>query len=241
MTENERADRILAFVREDYRARAFALRREGEALPPHIWLRLLLRSLLLEPGVAMIGSIPGPIGIQLRLWTWSLVLQEIGRNCIIESGVRIDGGKNISVSDFVWIDRYVELNALVGKIEIGRRVHIGPYSYILGYGDVVIEDYVGISSYARIYSHSETPRGGLRMSGPMIPERFKSMKTAPVRLARDAFVGTGAVILPGVMVGEGAVVGANAVVHKDVADWTIVGGNPAVPIGQRDPVTVPDL
>lgn len=48
-----------------------------------------------------------------------------------------------------------------------------------------------------------------------------------------AFIGTRAMILPGVTVGEGAVVAAGAVVTKDVAPYTIVAGVPARKIGER--------
>lgn len=46
-------------------------------------------------------------------------------------------------------------------------------------------------------------------------------------VAAEAFVG------PGVIIGEGAVVGARAAVFKDVAPWTVVGGNPAKYIKDR--------
>lgn len=49
----------------------------------------------------------------------------------------------------------------------------------------------------------------------------------PVRVCTNAWIGAGATILPGVTVGENAVVAAGAVVTKDVAPNTIVGGNPA--------------
>ena len=53
-------------------------------------------------------------------------------------------------------------------------------------------------------------------------------------IIRDyVFIGARAIILPGVTVGKGAVVAAGAVVTKDVADYQIVGGVPARPIGQR--------
>jgi maltose O-acetyltransferase len=50
-----------------------------------------------------------------------------------------------------------------------------------------------------------------------------------------AWIGYRAIIFPGIKIGEGAVVGAGAVVTKDVAPFTIVAGNPARPIGQRNP------
>ena len=48
-----------------------------------------------------------------------------------------------------------------------------------------------------------------------------------VRICRQAFVGTGAIILPGVTIGEHAVVGAGAVVTRSVAPYTVVAGVPA--------------
>jgi acetyltransferase-like isoleucine patch superfamily enzyme len=48
-----------------------------------------------------------------------------------------------------------------------------------------------------------------------------------VTVESDAWIGTGAVILPNVTIGEGAVVGANSVVTKSVAPYTVVGGVPA--------------
>jgi UDP-2-acetamido-3-amino-2,3-dideoxy-glucuronate N-acetyltransferase len=44
---------------------------------------------------------------------------------------------------------------------------------------------------------------------------------------RRATIGTGAILLPGVTVGEGAVVGAGAVVTKDVPPGAVIAGNPA--------------
>jgi acetyltransferase-like isoleucine patch superfamily enzyme len=48
-----------------------------------------------------------------------------------------------------------------------------------------------------------------------------------ITIDSDAWIGTGAVILPNVTIGEGAVVGANSVVTKNVAPYTVVGGVPA--------------
>jgi maltose O-acetyltransferase len=49
-----------------------------------------------------------------------------------------------------------------------------------------------------------------------------------------AWIGYGALILPGLTIGEGAVVGAGAVVTKNVEPFAIVAGNPARKIGERN-------
>lgn len=56
------------------------------------------------------------------------------------------------------------------------------------------------------------------------------MHMKPVHIHKNAWIGTGAIILPGVTVGENAIVGAGAIVTKDVPANTTVVGNPAKPI-----------
>lgn len=56
-----------------------------------------------------------------------------------------------------------------------------------------------------------------------------------VEIRDFAWIANRAIILPGVVIGEGAVVAAGAVVTKNVDAWTIVGGIPAKPIGTRNP------
>lgn len=60
-----------------------------------------------------------------------------------------------------------------------------------------------------------------------------ALTTAPIEIGDYAWVCSRVIVLPGVKIGEGAIVAAGAVVTKDVAPWTIVGGNPAKEIGRR--------
>lgn len=67
--------------------------------------------------------------------------------------------------------------------------------------------------------------------------RFPSSAVGPwgITIEDYVWIGTRAMILPGVTVGRGAVIAAGAVVTKDVAPLTVVGGVPAKPIGTRHP------
>jgi phosphonate metabolism protein (transferase hexapeptide repeat family) len=56
-----------------------------------------------------------------------------------------------------------------------------------------------------------------------------------VVIGHDVWIGHGAIVLPGRTIGDGAVIAAGSIVTKDVAPYTIVGGNPARPIRQRFP------
>jgi len=52
----------------------------------------------------------------------------------------------------------------------------------------------------------------------------------PVTIGKNCFIGANSIILPGVTIGDEVIVAAGAIVTKDVANNTIVAGNPAKPI-----------
>ena len=57
----------------------------------------------------------------------------------------------------------------------------------------------------------------------------------PVTIGSDVFIGANAIVLPGVTIGDGCLIGAGAVVTQDVPPMSIVAGNPARVVGDRDP------
>ena len=59
------------------------------------------------------------------------------------------------------------------------------------------------------------------------PMKRQDLHPAPVNIKDHVWIGSGAIILPGVTIGEGAIVAAGAVVTKDVKEKTVVGGIPA--------------
>lgn len=60
---------------------------------------------------------------------------------------------------------------------------------------------------------------------PMIEQGYTPIKS--INILDDVWIGTRAIILPGVTIGQGSIVGAGAIVTKDVPPYSIVGGNPA--------------
>jgi acetyltransferase-like isoleucine patch superfamily enzyme len=102
-------------------------------------------------------------------------------------------------------------------ILIGKNVFINHACTFLDLGGITIEDDVQIGPKVNIITENH----------PVDPANRKTLNLNSVLVKRNAWIGAAATILPGVTVGENAIVAAGAVVHKDVAANTIVGGIPA--------------
>ncbi|WP_378952058.1 CatB-related O-acetyltransferase [Mesorhizobium sp. ANAO-SY3R2] len=82
---------------------------------------------------------------------------------------------------------------------------------------------------------------------PFQNKRFKTQAideylqtNGPIVVGNDVWIGARAIIMSGVTIGDGAVVAAGSIVTKDVAAYTIVGGNPAKFIRRRFPEDIAD-
>ena len=114
-----------------------------------------------------------------------------------------------------------------GRCKIGNQVWIGPQSYFDA-RDLVIEDFVGWGPGAKVLGSEHT---GIPTSVPIVQT---DLEIRPVRIGAWADIGTNAVILPGVTVGQGSIVGAGAVVTSNVPPFAIVAGVPAKFLRWRD-------
>lgn len=108
------------------------------------------------------------------------------------------------------------------RIAIGRNSIVGPGCDLDARGGITIGDDVNISGGTRFMTAKHD------VQDPDFVARF-----APVVVEDRVWIALGATVLGGVRIGEGAVVAANATVTADVAPFTIVGGTPAVAIGER--------
>ena len=108
------------------------------------------------------------------------------------------------------------------KVKIGQDTIVGEKAVLDGRENLTIGDHVDIASEVMIYNSEHD-----------INDPTFAAISAPVIIEDYVFIGPRAIILPGVTIGKGAVVGAGAVVTKKVSEFAIVGGVPAVVIGER--------
>ncbi|GMM72680.1 hypothetical protein MTsDn5_26320 [Alteromonas gracilis] len=116
---------------------------------------------------------------------------------------------------------YLRDNVFIGRFcSIGRRVTIG----------AGMHNMYGLSTHPLIKGSASSPF--------YEPEQNVNPRKGFTVIESDVWIGDGVVITPGVTIGQGAIIGANSVVTKDVAPYSIVGGVPAKVIRQRFPENI---
>ena len=116
----------------------------------------------------------------------------------------------------------------MGGVRIGSRSHIGNGSYLCGLGGIRIGEACAISSSVQIFSVTNQYREQ--------PQKYvidNPVEYREVVIGDDVWIGSAAVILPGVKIEDHAIVGAGSVVTRDVGFGEIVAGVPARLIGNR--------
>jgi len=105
------------------------------------------------------------------------------------------------------------------SIHVGARLFMNFGCIVLDGAPVTIGDDVQIATAVQLITATHPLDAAERISGWEM--------SRPIDIGHRAWIGAGAIILPGVTVGDDAVVGAGAVVTRDVAPRTVVAGNPA--------------
>lgn len=109
-------------------------------------------------------------------------------------------------------------NTDFGKnISFGKRIFINAGCKFQDHGGIIIGDDVLIGHNCVLATLNHDLR----------PEHRADMIPSPIRIGNKVWIGANATILGGVTIGDGAIIAAGAVVTKDVAPNTIVGGVPA--------------
>lgn len=141
----------------------------------------------------------------LRSGIAGMCFEKCGKSINIEAGANFGSGTQIAIGNNSGIG--VRCNVR-GPLKIGDDVMMGPEVIILGGG----------------HNHDRID----------IPMRLQGSPTSKLtQIGNDVWIGTRAIIMPGVKIGNGVIIGAGSVVTKDIPDYAIVGGVPAKIIKYR--------
>jgi putative colanic acid biosynthesis acetyltransferase WcaF len=135
------------------------------------------------------------------------------RMCLRLFGARVDPTAIIYPSARIWAP---------WNLEMGPHAALGDWVDCYNVDRITLEEGAIASQYAFLCTASHD-----------ISDPQRRLITAPIRMCRQSWVCAGAYVSMGVTLGEGAVAAARAVVVKDVAPWTVVGGNPAKVLKSR--------
>jgi maltose O-acetyltransferase len=128
------------------------------------------------------------------------IFAAFGEGAFLEAPFHVAYGCNLAIGDGVYLNSgCVVLDT--APVRIGARTMLGP----------------GVHIYCADHAHGVAER------------RLGLERALPVSIGEDVWIGGGAILLPGVTVGDGALIGAGSVVTRDVAPGARVVGSPARP------------
>lgn len=159
-----------------------------------------------------------------RFYSW-------GPGSRIRTGAKLVSPYLMEISSGVEIGEHAWLNAKDSRgdckptLRIGNGTSVGRFVHINAWKDVIIEDDVLIADRVFI---SDADHKFDQLDIPIMSQG--DYFRGSVKLCTGCWIGIGSVILPGVTVGRNAIVAANSVVRKNVPDFAIVSGNPAIVI-----------
>jgi acetyltransferase-like isoleucine patch superfamily enzyme len=179
----------------------------------------------------------------------SVGLVFLGRNVIVRHTYQLSAGKNLILEDNVSInalsfngiafgdhvsiakDSILFCTGVIAQkgtgIIIGNRTGISARAYLAGQGGITIGDDVIMGPNVQIFSENHA------YADLNVPIKQQGVIKQAVKIGNNCWIGGGATILAGVILGDGCVVAAGSVVNKSFPENTVVGGIPAKAIKNR--------
>jgi acetyltransferase-like isoleucine patch superfamily enzyme len=157
------------------------------------------------------------------LQVWEIVARAIKLSADLNTSTDIDQirdrlseitGSRIDKSTTIFVPFYTNFGR---HTKIGKNVFINHDCSFLDLGGITIEDDVQIGPKVSLITENH----------PLDPSNRKSLDLKSILIKKNAWIGAGAIILPGITIGENSVIAAGAVVNKNVPANTVVGGVPA--------------
>ena len=165
-------------------------------------------------------------------------------NSVLSRSFRVilNGDKNnLTIGNGSVLTNKIVFETNSGKVKIGDNTYIGSNTSIICRDMVTIGNNVQISWNVTIYDHdgnsldckmrAKEVMGYYKnySTGDMLKDfNWNIVKTKPIVIEDDVWIGFNCIILKGVTIGKGSIVAAGSVVSKNVEPFTVVAGNPAL-------------
>jgi acetyltransferase-like isoleucine patch superfamily enzyme len=151
---------------------------------------------------------------------------KIGRGVRICKHVELHG--NIMIDDDSVVGTFSILSTLPGgELTIGKDVYVNSFSVIGAVQQVAIADHCIFAAFVHITDATH------EFGDAATPIKHAPIRSRPVRIGRDVWLGSGVMVTMGVSIGDGAVIGAKALVTRDVPAMSVAFGVPARVVRSR--------
>lgn len=167
---------------------------------PNASIRSGLRLEIEQWVIFLVGNFPGSFGMLTRTLIYRLMFHELQGIALIQPGVTFANTDKLSIGNRFGCNTGTYINAL-GGIKIGNNVLLG--------NNVTI-------SAGR---HEVDNLSNSIFENPAVP--------LGIEIEDDVWIGSGAIVMPGVKIMQGSVIGANSVVTKDTLPYSINFGAPS--------------
>jgi carbonic anhydrase/acetyltransferase-like protein (isoleucine patch superfamily) len=211
---------------------------------------------------ALLGWIPGIVGIGLRALAYKLVLKaeglpaiedhvrlvrvediSLGRSVYLDHGAYLHGGQGgLHIGEGSWVMAGCRLHVFNFRgldqagIRIGRRTFLGEETLMRGQGGITVGDNVLFAPRVQVLAVDHV------MTDPSKPIMVQGITARGIVIEDGCWLGAGAIVLDGVTIGNGSCIGAGAVVTRSVPPHSLAVGVPARVIRNllENPLPVPD-
>jgi acetyltransferase-like isoleucine patch superfamily enzyme len=203
---------------------------------------------LFEVYLLIFKNLSGAIGLISRIALCKLLLGRIGKGSIILENVSLRGirklflGNNVRVDHMALFDAFYESKGIhlddqveihknvniytgfgeMAEVRIGAKSKIGPNTCIYGNGSVRIGSNVLIAANAVITASSHN------FSDASFPIAEQGFSAKGIVIEDDVWIGANCVVQDGVTIGKGSIIGSGSVVTKNIPEYSIAFGTPAI-------------
>jgi virginiamycin A acetyltransferase len=157
-------------------------------------------------------------------------LKHYDKLCFLKNIIK---SSNISIGDYTYYDDFKSVDNFRKNIRyhfdfVGDKLVIGKFCMIASDVQFIMNGANHLTDAISSYPFAIFGQGWQgAMEGKAYPAKGDTL------IGNDVWIGYRAAIMPGVRIGDGAIIGAYSVITKDVAPYTIVGGNPAKEVRKR--------